>query len=69
MKKLAALLTAVVLSAAAPFATASSEDGLDLMPSRTEGVDITHFVRDAGAPAPSAEDAFFARGTGGVSPN
>jgi hypothetical protein len=68
MKKLAALLTAVALSAAAPFATAS-EDGLDLMPSRTEGVDITHFVRDAGAPTASAEDAFFALGTGGVSPN
>lgn len=69
MKKLAALLTAIALSAAAPFATAANEDGLDVMPSRTEGVDITHFVRDEGAPAPSAEDAFYARGTGGISPN
>ncbi len=69
MKKLAALLTAIALSAAAPFAAASNEDGLDVMPSRTEGVDITHFVRDAAAPAPSAEDAFYALGTGGISPN
>jgi hypothetical protein len=38
------------------------------MPSRIEGVEITHFVRDAGAPALSDADAFYARGTGGVSP-
>ncbi|MFO1362881.1 MAG: hypothetical protein U1F45_10455 [Burkholderiales bacterium] len=69
MKKLAALLTAIALSAAAPFAAASNEDGLDLMPTRSEGVEITHFVREAGAPAPSAEDVFYALGTGGISPN
>jgi hypothetical protein len=69
MKKLALVLSAVVLSAAAPLATASNEDGLDLMPKRTEGVDITHVVRDSGAPATSDADAFYARGTGGVSPN
>ena len=35
---------------------------------RIEGVEITHFVRDADAPALSSEDVFFARGTGGISP-
>jgi hypothetical protein len=67
MKKVAILLTAIGFSAAAPFAIAS-EDGIDLMPGRIEGVEITHFVRDAGTPAPSDADVFFARGTGGVSP-
>jgi hypothetical protein len=67
MKKVAILLTAIGISATAPFAIAS-EDGLDLMPSRIEGVEITHFVRDAGTPAPSDADAFYARSTGGVSP-
>jgi hypothetical protein len=67
MKKLATLLTAVAFAVAAPFAIAS-EDGLDLMPGRIEGVEITHFVRDAGTPALSDADSFYARGTGGVSP-
>ena len=67
MKKFAVLLSAIGFAIAAPLATAS-EDGLELMPSRIEGVEITHFVRDAGAPAPSDADAFYARGTGGVSP-
>jgi len=67
MKKVAILLTAIGFAATAPFAIAS-EDGLELMPSRIEGVEITHFVRDAGTPAPSDADAFYARGTGGVSP-
>lgn len=67
MKKLATLLTAIGIAVAAPFAIAS-EDGLDLMPSRIEGVEITHFVRDAGTPALNDADAFYARSTGGVSP-
>jgi hypothetical protein len=66
MKKLAVLLT--VIGFAAPFAYAS-EDGLELMPSRVEGVEITHFVSDAGAPALKGDDEFYARGTGGISPN
>jgi hypothetical protein len=67
MKKLATLLTAIGFAAATPFAIAS-EAGLELMPSRIEGVEITHFVRDSGTPAPSDADAFYARSTGGVSP-
>ncbi len=67
MKKFAILLSAIGFAAAAPFAIAS-EDGLELMPSRIEGVEITHFVRDAGTPALNDADAFYARGTGGVSP-
>jgi len=67
MKKVAILLTAIGFAAAAPFAIAS-EDGIDLMPGRIEGVEITHFVRDAGTPALNDADAFYARGTGGVSP-
>jgi hypothetical protein len=66
MKKLAALLS-IVGFAATPFANAS-EDGLELMPNRVEGVEITHFVRDAGSPAETGDDAFYARGTGGISP-
>jgi hypothetical protein len=67
MKKLAVLLSAIGFAAAAPLANAS-EDGLDLMPSRVEGVEITHFVRDSGAPAVNSDDTFYARGTGGISP-
>jgi hypothetical protein len=67
MKKFAILLSAIGFAAAAPLAGAS-EDGLELMPSRVEGVEITHFVRDAGTPAVSSEEAFYARGTGGISP-
>ena len=67
MKKFAILLTAIGFAAAAPLATAS-EDGLDLMP-KVEGVEITHYVRDAGASAPASSDEFYAKGTGGISPN
>ena len=49
MKKVAMLLSAIGFAIAAPLATAS-EDGLELMPSRIEGVEITHFVRDARCP-------------------
>jgi hypothetical protein len=66
MKKLAVLLSAIAISAVAPFAVAS-EDGIDLMP-RVEGVEITHYVLDSNAPARSEDDAFYARGTGGLSP-
>jgi hypothetical protein len=66
MKKLAILLSVIGISAVAPFATAS-EDGIDLMP-RVEGVEITHYVQDAAAPARSEDDAFYSRGTGGLSP-
>lgn len=68
MKKLAILLSAIGFAAATPLASASNEDGLDLMPSRVEGVEITHFVRDSGAAAVSEADTFYARGTGGISP-
>ena len=66
MKKFAVLLSSICFAAAAPFAN-SSEDGLDLMP-KVEGVEITHYVRDAGAPAVKGDDEFYARGTGGISP-
>jgi hypothetical protein len=67
MKKFAILLTAIGFAAAAPLATAS-EDGIDLMP-KVEGVEITHFVRDdAGSSPVKSSDEFYARGTGGLSP-
>jgi hypothetical protein len=68
MKKLVMLLSAIGFAAAAPLASAANEDGLDLMPSRVEGVEITHFVRDAGKPEVNEAEAFYARGTGGISP-
>jgi hypothetical protein len=67
MKKFAILLSAIGIAVAAPLAGAN-EDGLDLMPSRIEGVEITHFVRDLGTPGTDTADAFYARGTSGVSP-
>ena len=64
MKKLAVLMTVLGI-AAAPLANAS-EDGIELMP-RVEGVEITHYVRDTGT-AVSSSDEFYAKGTGGLSP-
>ena len=67
MKKFAILLTVVGLSAAAPFASASS-DGIEEMPA-VGGAEITTFVRDeAPAPAVKSDSAFYNLGTGGVSP-
>jgi hypothetical protein len=66
MKKFAILLTAIGFAAAAPLASAN-EDGLDLMP-RVEGVEITHFVRDTGSSAVASSNEFYAKGTGGISP-
>jgi hypothetical protein len=66
MKKLTVLLSAIGFATAASLVNAS-EDGLDLMP-KVEGVEITHYVRDAGASAVKSNDEFYARGTGGISP-
>jgi hypothetical protein len=66
MKKLAVLLTAIGLSAVAPFATAS-EDGLDLMP-KVSGVETTSYIHDVAPAVNSGADEFYARGTGGISP-
>ncbi len=65
MKQLAVLLTAIGLAAAAPLAGAN-EDGLALMP-KSEGIDITHYVRDESSAVKSSNE-FYNAGTGGVSP-
>ena len=67
MKRVAKLLTVVAIAVASPL-VAASEDGLDLMPG-VRGIERTSYVQDV-APAASAssEDAFYSRGTGGISP-
>jgi len=66
MKKFAILLTAIGLSAAAPFASADTAQ-LELMPT-VGGAEITQFVRESSAPAAKEDSAFYNLGTGGVSP-
>ena len=68
MKKIAVLLSAIGFVAVAPLASAS-EDGLELMP-KWRSVEATQYVRDEGAPAGTSSDAdaFYSRGTGGISP-
>jgi hypothetical protein len=66
MKKFAILLSAIGFAVAAPLASADTAQ-LELMP-RVEGVEITHFVRDEGSSAAPSTDAFYALGTGGISP-
>jgi hypothetical protein len=66
VKKVAVLLTAIGIAAAAPLAGAS-EDGLDLMPS-VRGIEHTQYVRDEAPSAGPSADAFYSRGTGGISP-
>ena len=68
MKKLAALLTTIGLVAVAPLAGAS-EDGLDLMP-KARAPETTQYVRDEGPSGATSSDAdaFYSRGTGGISP-
>jgi hypothetical protein len=68
MKKLAVLLSAIGFAVVAPLASAN-EDGLDLMP-KWRSVEATQYVRDEGAQAgaTSDADAFYSRGTGGISP-
>ena len=65
---LAALLTTIGLATAAPFAVAN-EDGLDLMPN-ARAVETTQYIRDQGpsGATTSDADAFYSRGTGGISP-
>ena len=65
MKKLAILLTAIGLSATAPFAVADDAQ-LELMPV-VGGAEITQFVREeSSAPAIESNSAFYDLGTGGV---
>jgi hypothetical protein len=67
MRKFAALLTTIVLSAAAPLASADTAQ-LELLP-KVDGIEMTQYVpNEVSAPADNASDAIFYRHTGGVSP-
>jgi hypothetical protein len=67
MRKYAALLTAIVLSTAAPLASADTAQ-LELLP-KVDGVEMTQYVpNEVSSPAANASDAIFFAHTGGVSP-
>ncbi len=66
MKKLAMLLTAIGLAAAAPLAAADTAQ-LELMP-KADGIDLTQYLRDEDSSAPKSSSEFFNLGTGGVAP-
>lgn len=66
MTKYAALLTAVALAAAAPLASADTAQ-LELLPT-VAGIESTQYIRAEGSSAAENSDEFYARGTGGVSP-
>lgn len=66
MRKFAALSTAIVLAAVAPFAVADTAQ-LELLP-KVGGAEMTQHVREITVPAANASDASFYAHTGGVSP-
>jgi len=66
MRKLAVLMTAIGLSAVAPLAAADTAQ-LELLPT-VAGIESTQYIRAEGSSAVENSDEFYARGTGGVSP-
>ncbi|MCL4800874.1 MAG: hypothetical protein KJ025_14885 [Burkholderiales bacterium] len=66
MRKLAVLMTAIGLSAVAPLAAADTAQ-LELLPT-VAGIESTQYIRAEGSSAAENSDEFYARGTGGVSP-
>ncbi|MCZ7565030.1 MAG: hypothetical protein M5U08_15640 [Burkholderiales bacterium] len=66
MRKLTVLMTVIGLSAIAPLAAADTAQ-LELLPT-VAGIERTQYIRDESPSAVANDDAFYARGTGGVSP-